>query len=249
MFRRLAASAFLLTVTVASIDDAFASPARIIVLRHGEKADAYRLCDIGVQRSLALAGRYLGGGSDASLFTGSGDPDAFFVITLHTLKLISPAATTWRKPVIMYSALPQRGQSDADATRTLNERTQEAAADVMTNWSGKTVVMVWEHHHIADEKLARSFPDQKVTLRQLLNLDAIDAVDKDAVHKTTVPKSTVPKTWPGDNYDYFWIVDYDPGSGRPTRFEMIKQSFPAPYQMVPSNDWGAPNALPKGCKD
>jgi hypothetical protein len=133
----------------------------------------------------------------------------------------------------MYSALPQRGESKAASLRTLNERTQEAAADVMTNWNSKTVVMVWEHHHIADQKLAESFPDQKVTLRQLLNLEAIDAV---------------PKNCPGDNYDYFWIADYDIATGRPTRFEMLKQTFATPYQKVPSNDWGAANALPRGCK-
>ncbi len=230
---RWAAFLFLAGVAAASIGNAVAEPARIIILRHGEKADAYRLCDIGVQRSRALAARYLGRGSDASLFATGGGPDAFFAITLHTLELISPAATTWRKPVITYSVLPQRGQSAADATRVLNERTQEAVADVMANWNGKTVVMVWEHHHIADEKLEQSFPDQKVTLRQLLSLDAI---------------STVPKTWPGSNYDYFWIVDYGAGSDRPPRFEMSKQSFAPPYQMVPSNDWGAASTLPKGCK-
>ena len=159
---RWAASLFLGVAAAASIGNAVAEPARIIILRHGEKADAYRLCDIGVQRSRALAARYLGRGSDASLFATGGGPDAFFAITLHTLELISPAATTWRKPVITYSVLPQRGQSAADATRVLNERTQEAVADVMANWNGKTVVMVWEHHHIADEKLEQSFPDQKV---------------------------------------------------------------------------------------
>jgi hypothetical protein len=74
----------------------------------------------------------------------------------------------------MYSVLPRRGQSAADTTRALNERTREATADVLTKWSGKTVVMVWEHHHIADEALEASFPDQKVTLRQLMNLDAVE---------------------------------------------------------------------------
>ena len=32
---------------------------------------------------------------------------------------------------------------------------------------GKTVVMAWEHHHIADAKLEKEFPDAPVTLRQL----------------------------------------------------------------------------------
>jgi hypothetical protein len=182
----------------------------------------------------ALANRYLGRGADASLFPGGSGPDAFFAITLHTLELISPVAMTWRKPVVTFSALPVRGQSAADKLRMLNDRTQEAAADVMTNWARKTIVMVWEHHHIADQKLADSFRDQKVTLRQLLNLEAVDSA---------------PKTWPDENYDYFWMVDYDAGSPRPTRFEMVKQSFPVPYQQLPSNDWGKKALLPRGCKN
>ena len=71
-----------------------------------------------------------------------------------------------------------------------------------------------------------------MTLRQLLNLDSL---------------GTVPKTWPGSNYDYFWIIDYE--AGRPKNFEMVKQTFAAPYQAVPSNDWDTPAALPKDCED
>ena len=74
-----------------------------------------------------------------------------------------------------------------------------------------------------------------VTLRQLLHLDAFGA--------------KVPTTWNGDNYDYFWIVDYAKGSDLPASFRMVKQIFPAPYQDVPSNDWGVPEKLPpnNGC--
>jgi hypothetical protein len=32
-----------------------AEPARVIILRHGEKQDKYRLCDVGTRRSRALA--------------------------------------------------------------------------------------------------------------------------------------------------------------------------------------------------
>jgi hypothetical protein len=245
MIPHLAACVLALSVAGAVVSDAVANPARIIILRHGEKADGYRLCSVGVQRSLALAKRYLGKGAEATLFPG-GAPDAFFAITLHTLELVSPAATSWRKPVVMYSALPVQGQSAADKVRTLNERTQEAAAEVMSNWRGKTIVMVWEHDHIADQKLEATFPDQKVTLRQLLNLEALDNAP-DGTATKAVPK-TVPATWPGDNYDYFWIVDYA-GSSRPTRFEMVRQAFTSPFQEVPSNEWGAPYPLPKGCRN
>lgn len=233
MFVRLAAS-FLLSIPViaAVVPEVLAEPARIIILRHGEKQDAYRLCDVGVQRSLALTTRYLGRGAEASIYGARGAPDAFFAITLHTLELIGPTAASWRMPVIMNSVLPQPKQSKAEFTQMLNLRTQEAVADVMTNWSGKTVVMAWEHHHIADEKLAFAFPRLKVTLRQLLNLESL---------------GNVPKTWPGSNYDYFWIIDYE--GGRPKNFEMVKQTFPAPYQNVPANDWNTPVDLPKDCED
>ena len=129
-------------------------PSQIIVLRHGEKQDAYRLCEVGVQRSLALAAQYLGKGAKDSLFPKGRAPDAFIAITLHTLELVSPAAQSWGKPVILYSALPMHGQTDEQATAILNRRTQEAARDVMTGaqWAGKTVVMVWEHHHIAERR-------------------------------------------------------------------------------------------------
>jgi hypothetical protein len=184
-----------------------------------------------VQRSLALAAQYLGKGARDSLFAKGRAPDAFIAITLHTLELVSPAAQSWGMPVILYSSLPMHGQSDAQTVAILNRRTQEAARDVMTGaqWAGKTVVMVWEHHHIADRHLEKQFPGAKVTLRQLLNLDGNKAV---------------PETWHGSNFDYFWIVDYAKGSSRPTRFTAKKQVFAAPFDAVPSNDWGQPPTYP-----
>ncbi len=227
-------------VAIVHAPDANATPSQIIVLRHGEKQDAYRLCEVGVQRSLALAAQYLGKGAKDSLFAKGRAPDAFIAITLHTLELVSPAAQSWNKPVILYSALPMHGQTAEQATAILNRRTQEAARDVMTGaqWAGKTVVMVWEHHHIAERRLEREFPGEKVTLRQLLNLDGNKAV----------PDTSVPETWHGDNFDYFWIVDYAKGSSRPTRFQARKQVFAAPFDAVPSNDWGTPPSYPANSK-
>ena len=59
---------------------------------------------------------------------------------------------------------------------------------------------------------------------------------------------SVPDTWPGDNYDYFWIIDYAKGSTRPTRFQMRKQVFAAPFDAVPSNDWGTAPTYPANSK-
>ena len=159
MSARLSASLLVtLYLAVGVAPDAAAEPARIIILRHGEKADPYRLCDVGMQRSLALTGRYLGRGAEAPIYGARGAPDAFFAITLHTLELIGPTAVSWRKPVIMNSALPLAKEDASAFTHLLNVRTQEAVADVMNNWNGKTVVMAWEHKHIADEKLALVVP-------------------------------------------------------------------------------------------
>ncbi len=163
MFIRLAAS-FLVAITVVATllpQAAMADPGRIIILRHGEKQDAYRLCDVGVQRSLALTTRYLGRGAENQIYGPRGVPDAFFAITLHTLELIAPTATSWRMPVIMSSVLPRPKQDAAEFTHMLNLRTQEAATEVMKNWNGKTVVMAWEHRHIADEKLMLAFPSSE----------------------------------------------------------------------------------------
>ena len=53
----------------------------------------------------------------------------------------------------------------------------------------------------------------------------------------------VPKTRLPGNYDYFWIVDFDQGSGAPSGFRIVKQDFAGAYASLPSNDWGAPNGL------
>lgn len=209
-------------------------PARIILLRHGEKKDGYALCNVGQQRSQALSANYLGRGAQQSLFTAGTEPAGFFAITLHTLELASPAAQSWNMPLITYSVVPEDAQTNAQETQQLNQRTQQAAQEVLTDprWGGKTVVMSWEHKHIANEKLEKEFPGSDVTLRQLLHLDKVNGV---------------PTTWPGSNFDYFWIVDYgNPGSSIPTKFTSVRQVFPAPFQSVPSNSWSAPETLPPG---
>src|SRR5882757_8292701 len=86
------------TVAAAALANsaAFSEPARIIILRHGEKQNGYQLCEVGTQRAQALASRYLGKGAEASLFAEGGAPDAFFAITPHTLELVSPAGGSRR---------------------------------------------------------------------------------------------------------------------------------------------------------
>ena len=223
----------------AFVQSAVAAPARIIILRHGEKADDWKLCETGEQRADALALNYLGKGAAESLFTEGNDPAFFFAITLHTLELASPAVASWSKPIILYSVVPETGQSKEEFTKQLNRRTQEAARNLLTNpaLQGKTVVLVWEHKHIANEKLEAKFESDRegMTLRQLLKLDILPGV---------------PKAWPDETYDYFWIVDFPENSNVPSKFTMVKQEFGTSFPKVPANDWDTPNGLDpsSGCK-
>lgn len=232
--------ALAISLTFGLCSQALAVPAKIIILRHGEKQNGYALCSVGIARSLALAGQYLGQNSQDPFFPPSEPPAAFFSITLHTLELASPAAQSWDMPQTLFSAVPTGNNSTYnDSTAVLNLRTQQAAADILTNplYNGKVVVVVWEHKHIANKKLEAAYPGVKVTLRQLLNLDQL----------STPP----PDTWKGDNYDYFWIVTYgNAGSPIPTGFTSMKQTFAKSFGAIPQNDWGKPEKLPpkSGCK-
>jgi hypothetical protein len=200
-----------------------AVPKTVIVLRHGEKESVSALCKIGIDRSLALATQYLGQGARDSLVPAGERPAAFLAITLDTLQTASPAAATWEMPVTVFSAVPLPG---VDPFPQLNLRTQQAVGAVMDDprYDGKTVVMVWNHRLIADKSTESKFPDQKVTLRQLLNLDKL---------------SDVPDTWPDRTYDYFWIVEYGTtGSRVPVSFRMVRQQFTSAFASVPSTEWG-----------
>jgi hypothetical protein len=118
MLTRFIVAAVLVT---ASMTIALAAPARIIILRHGEKANKWKLCDTGEQRANALAANYLGRGAAKSLFASGDEPAFFFAITLHTLELASPAVASWNKPVILYSVVPE-------ADRDKDTQTKELAA-------------------------------------------------------------------------------------------------------------------------
>jgi hypothetical protein len=213
------------------VDAGLATPARVIILRHGEKADARNLCEVGQVRANALAATYLGRNAANSLFARGEEPAAILANTLHSQELAAPIAATWGTQLTLYPVVHQKGVDDEAFENALNDSTQKAAHDVMTEtrYDGTTVVMVWEHKHIANKKLERAFSGEKVTLRELLNLDQLEGV---------------PKTWPSGTYDYFWIVEYgNQGSDVPTRFRMVKQEFGPPYDAVPANDWDQPNGL------
>ena len=204
-----------------------AVPRRLILLRHGEKANDYALCSLGQERSRAVRDTYLGqGASNPSLFNGQ-NPAAFLSVTLHTVELVAPSAASWGLPLITYAVVPMEGRED-DLEDELDAATRLAAADLLNNpdWHDRTVVLVWEHLNIASTRLERQNSGVPVTLRQLLNLDRL---------------SGVPDKWEGSNYDFFWVVDFDPASSpRPTGFQMVKQTYGAPFNTLPQNDWGTP---------
>jgi hypothetical protein len=107
MIARLAVAGLLCCCWLAA---AFAAPSRIIILRHGEKEGAWKLCGVGQARADALAATYLGRNAAQSLFAAGEEPAAFLAITLHTLELAAPAAATWDLPVTMFPVLPLKGR-------------------------------------------------------------------------------------------------------------------------------------------
>ena len=73
-----------------------------------------------------------------------------------------------------------------------------------------------------------------MTLRQLLNLDKLP---------------DVPDTWPGQTYDFFWIVEFGTAVARADELPHVSSSnSPRRSNKVPSNEWGKRAKLPMGSK-
>lgn len=219
--------AFLISLSVPAV--AAAAPARIVILTSAEAADAWRLCEIGTQRAQGLRYNYIGDKSAKTLFGEDETPAYFFAVTPPTVATATPAASSWRKPIIHYAVVPQDDPKKMD--EALHERTREASANILNNpaLKGKTIVMVWDRRHIADPELDKKFErEAAVTLRQLFHLDILPGV---------------PREWPAENHDYFWVVEFPENSNVPLKFEMVKQDFGKSFPNVPANDWGKPAGL------
>ncbi len=233
--RAACAGALAALFLAAPVAQALAMPARVILLRHGEKADPYRLCKIGERRSDALAKQFLGKGAEHALFAPGEAPAAILSITPHTSETSSPIALSWGMTVTGYSVV--KGYGLKDWYDAFGPRTIQAVKDLheTPEWKGKTVVMVWDNTRIVQEKHPRyKSADMDVTLYNLLGLAKLKGV---------------PDEWSDTNYNYFWIIDFDPESGEPVKFELKKQDFTGEYADLPQNDWGTPNGLTKesGC--
>ena len=196
---------------------------KIIIARHSEKLNAPSLSETGIMRAQALSDQYLGRHACQSLFAKNESPAALMVMTLHTMETMAPIAASWNMPIITSWA---EAGLDRMHMAEQNVRNQLAAADLLntTSYVDKTVLMIWEHFHIASAALESEFAGEKVTLRQLLNLDQI---------------AGVPTTWPDDVYDYFWVIEYKTGEMTPRSFQMIRQQFVAPHADLPSAVWPA----------
>lgn len=240
--RATALAAVIALLPAAGMLPAEAAPARVILLRHGEKGGPYTLCRTGQERAQALVAYYLGRGAQKSLFRPGETPRAILAISMHTLDTIAPVAESWNMPVIYYSVMPQlKGRRLVLSDAQLGQRTREAARDILEKpeWAGQTLVVNWEHDHIAKTRLDAELPAgvsrgdqpapaQRETLYDLLGLQHV---------------AGVPYNWPRNTYDYFWIIDFDPATGRPSAVSMVKQEFGPPYSRLPANDWGKPNGL------
>ena len=174
---------------------------------------------VGDLRAQALAAQYLGKGAplNATIYGEGGKPDAFFAITAHTRRRRSRRPQSWGQQVIAFSGprpmIPTRTRISTSRRGGPRRPLKSGAYD------GKTVVIVWEHHRIAD-------PRYEVTWRKLLKLGDMDPA--------------VPEKWEGVNYDYIWIFDR---TGAAAPFTELRQEYGAPYGQVPDNPWGeAPDA-------
>jgi hypothetical protein len=216
---------FLALAGVLGAEAAQAHPARVILLRHGEKKNGAELCSVGQLRAQALSDQYLGKGApeNDTIFGKGRGPDAFFAITRHTQETATPSARSWGKQLTVFSVPAKDLNEDVD----LNTQTKNAAAALNSpEYDGKIVVVVWEHKHIAKKDLN----DSNDTLWSLLNLG-------------NMSKSPAPKTWEGVNYDFFWIIDY---TNAPPTFALVRQEYSAAaFAQVPDNAWGEPVDLTK----
>jgi hypothetical protein len=211
-----------------------AAPKRIIIARHGELLNPLSLCPIGKERARALAEQYLNPTSSMSLLRNE-KPAAILAITLHTLETARPIAAAWGMRVQTNQLMLTPIHNNRHFNSLVNVQNRRVARDLLESrqWRGKTVVMVWEHFHIASSALEAEFAGEQVTLRQLLHLDKIKGMIRDA-----------PKTWPNSTFDYFWILDYDsPTATVPSKFTTIRQRFLPPFDNLPSNRWGKPEPL------
>lgn len=228
-FRLARIALITLTACVVSVPS-LAAPERLVIVRHGEKLDTWQLCQTGLDRAQALNDHYLGPKAADPIFASA--PAAILTITLHTSETAQPTAHALGLPLTNFVALPAAGISKLQMEVLTNHQNQRAAQVLLTDpqYAGKQVLMFWEHFRIASAALEARYPGEQVTLRQLLKLDQPPFANQ------------VPATWPDGNYNFFWIVDFNP-DGSIKAFNTIRQAYQGRYANLPNNDWGTPEPL------
>ena len=209
-----------------------AAPDRLVITRHGEKLDTWQLCQIGLDRAQALSDQYLGAHATESLFPNE-PPAAIMTLTIHTSETAEPTAYSRAMPTTNYLALPNSNLSVSEFEAEINRQNRQAVHDLMNNplYKGKQILMFWEHFHTASAALESRYPGEQVTLRQLLKLNQPPFAKQ------------VPATWPDSNYNFLWIVDFNP-DGSIKAFSTKRQVYQGRYANLPNNDWDAPEGLP-----
>ena len=225
--------ALILLATCVVSSSSLAAPERLVITRHGEKRDTWHLCQTGLDRAQALSDQYLGAHATEPLFINE-PPAAIMTLTIHTSETAEPTAHSRGMPTTNYLALPNINLSAAQLETRINHQNRLAVHDLMNNprYSGKQVLMFWEHFHTASAALEARYPNELVTLRQLLKLDQPPFANQ------------VPTTWPDSNYNFFWIIDFNP-DGSVKAFNTARQTYRGKFNHLPDNDWGAPEALSK----
>lgn len=230
---RLALCALTTTIVSAAC---FAAPERVVIVRHGEKLDTWHLCQTGLERAHALSTQYLGANATTPIFATEA-PAAIMTLSIHTSETAQPTAHSRNIPTTNYIALPTADMSHAQLEAVMNHQNRRAVHDLLNDprYAGKQVLMVWEHFHTASTALEARYPNEHVTLRQLLKLDQPPFAQQ------------VPATWPDSNYNYFWIIDFN-ADGGVKAFNTQRQHYGSTYAHLPDNDWGAPEGLPKATR-
>lgn len=206
---------------------AHAVPAEIILVRHAETIDSYKLSHLGQTRAEALAKVYLGKNASHGILPHGKAPAALMTMTLHNIETAAPTALSWGMPQTAFAVVPEWDLKHSAKKREERASTRHAAHELLNapQYDGKVVVVIWAHSTIASAKLEAEHPGKAVTFRQLLHLNRLP---------------NVPKTWPKYNYDYFWIVKYHGDNPVPVSFQMKKERYGGKYANLPQNDWGKP---------
>lgn len=235
LFRLLQRGLLTLATCVVSVSS-LAAPERLVIVRHGEKLDTWHLCQTGLERAQALSDQYLGVDATQPLFP-TAPPAAILTLTIHTSETAQPTAHSRNIPTTNYVALPSAEITAAQLEAMMNHQNQLAVHDLLNDgrYTGKQVLMFWEHFHTASAALEARHPGKQVTLRQLLKLDQAPFAQQ------------VPATWPDHNYNYFWIIDFNP-DGSIKSFSTERQTYRGRYDKLPDNDWGAPENLPNASR-